>query len=177
MIAQILIAVCGMASVWLSQDQRQTRRRWACIFGLVAQPAWMWSTWEAGQWGIFALSFVYTAGWLRGIWGYWIEPRIDAAIAALDLEPPPPRVSRVTFDDRGLPQTRPPLVSCTACYGDEPCPVCNGTRRVRPVPGVNPPPPGLKPPPPPNPPASRVVCEGTYIREPSGKPKRGVRHG
>jgi hypothetical protein len=72
-IEQIVIAVCGVSSVWLSQDRRESWRRWACIVGLCAQPFWMYATWKAGQWGIFALSFVYTIGWARGIKTHWIK--------------------------------------------------------------------------------------------------------
>lgn len=75
MIEQIVIALCGAASIWLANDPHVARRRWACIIGLVAQPFWMYATFIAGQWGIFALSFVYAAGWLRGVWHYWIIGR------------------------------------------------------------------------------------------------------
>jgi len=71
MIEQIVIAICGIASVFLSQDPRRSWARWACVFGIVTQPFWMYATWQANQWGIFALSFVYAAGWLRGIRTYW----------------------------------------------------------------------------------------------------------
>jgi len=73
MIEQIVIAICGVASVWLSQDKRRAYQRYACLFGIVAQPFWMYATWQAGQWGIFLLSFVYAAGWLRGIHNFWIK--------------------------------------------------------------------------------------------------------
>jgi len=73
MIEQIIIAVCGASSVWLSQDLRPTWRRWACIFGITAQPAWLYATVKAGQCGIVLLTFVYAAGWARGIWFYWIK--------------------------------------------------------------------------------------------------------
>lgn len=71
MIAQSIIVTCGVASVWLSQSPEVRSRRWAPIIGLAAQPFWMWETWVAGQWGIFALSFVYAIGWARGIRTYW----------------------------------------------------------------------------------------------------------
>lgn len=74
MIEQAIIAACGMASIWLANDPRPNWRRWACIIGLAAQPAWMYSSWTAGQFGIFALSFVYSAGWARGIWNQWVKP-------------------------------------------------------------------------------------------------------
>ena len=73
MIEQTIIALCGVASIWLTNDPRLAYRRWACIIGLAAQPFWMIATWQAGQWGIFALAFVYAGGWARGIKHYWID--------------------------------------------------------------------------------------------------------
>lgn len=70
-IAQTIIAVCGVLSIWMSQSPYASTRRWAPWIGLVAQPFWMWETYHAQQWGIFALSFVYAAGWIRGIRTYW----------------------------------------------------------------------------------------------------------
>jgi hypothetical protein len=72
-IDQAIIAVCGVSSIWLANDPVASRRRWACVIGLAAQPAWMYSSYTAGQWGIFALSFVYAAGWMRGIWHSWVK--------------------------------------------------------------------------------------------------------
>jgi hypothetical protein len=73
MIEQAIIAICGISSVWLSQDRRDSVRRWACIIGFVAQPFWLYAAWKASQWGIFALAFVYAAGWARGIWNFWVK--------------------------------------------------------------------------------------------------------
>lgn len=77
-IDQIVIGICGLSSVWLSQDARPNWRRFACIFGLVAQPAWLYSSYHAHQWAIFALAFVYTAGWARGVWNFWLKPELPA---------------------------------------------------------------------------------------------------
>jgi hypothetical protein len=33
----------------------------------------MYATFIAGQWGIFALSFVYAAGWARGVRHHWMR--------------------------------------------------------------------------------------------------------
>jgi hypothetical protein len=70
-IAQSVIVVCGVAAIWLSQHGEDRVRRWACIFGLCAQPAWFYTTAVHEQWGIFAVSFLYTAAWLRGLRTYW----------------------------------------------------------------------------------------------------------
>ena len=71
MIEQVGIAVCGITTVYLSQDLRESRRKWACIFGLLAQPFWFCSAFEAGQWGILILTGIYTLGWLRGVRNHW----------------------------------------------------------------------------------------------------------
>ena len=73
MTEQIIIAVCGIASVWLSQSPAASSRRWAPVIGIAAQPAWLWASYQAAQWGIFALSIVYAIGWARGINTYWLK--------------------------------------------------------------------------------------------------------
>lgn len=72
MIDQIGIAVLGVTAIWLSQAQNIKARRWSSIFGLAAQPFWFYTTFAAGQWGIFVLTFIYTAAWGRGVYTNWI---------------------------------------------------------------------------------------------------------
>lgn len=67
MIAQIGIAIFGVLAVWLSQESRIERRRWAPVFGLVGQPFWFWAAVSTEQWGIVALSVLYTISWARGL--------------------------------------------------------------------------------------------------------------
>lgn len=74
MLEQIAIGLCGIAAVYLSQDERVSRRRFACIFGLVSQPFWFIATWKAQQYGIFALCVLYTASWARGFVIHWWRP-------------------------------------------------------------------------------------------------------
>ncbi|MEP7367728.1 MAG: hypothetical protein ABI972_31090 [Acidobacteriota bacterium] len=71
MIEQAIIAICGVLSVFMSQSPNFDARKWAPIVGLVAQPFWLFASWKAEQYGIFLLSFVYAAGWMRGIRTYW----------------------------------------------------------------------------------------------------------
>ncbi|MCR6650764.1 MAG: hypothetical protein NVV73_04340 [Cellvibrionaceae bacterium] len=73
MAVQALIAVLGVGAVWLSQDRRKSRQKYACIFGLLGQPLWFYATWKAGQWGIFVLSLIYTLAWLKGLQNYWLK--------------------------------------------------------------------------------------------------------
>lgn len=71
MIEQIFLGLFGVTAVFLSQDHRQQWRRWACIFGLASQPFWFYATWKAGQWGIFALCWLYALSWARGFVNQW----------------------------------------------------------------------------------------------------------
>jgi hypothetical protein len=73
MVEQIVIGMCGVAAVFLSQDQRANVRRYACLFGLAGQPAWFWTTWHAKQYGIFALCILYAFSWVRGFYVHWIK--------------------------------------------------------------------------------------------------------
>lgn len=71
MIAQAWIAVFGVAAVWLSQDERESVRRWACVCGLCGQPFWITTALLNHQWGILALTVLYTWSWWRGVRTYW----------------------------------------------------------------------------------------------------------
>lgn len=48
---QIAIALFGALAAWLSQARSEKLRRWACIFGMLGQPAWFYAAWKANQWG------------------------------------------------------------------------------------------------------------------------------
>ena len=74
MIDQLGIAIFGVLAIALSQCERVQLRRWACIAGMCAQPFWFHTTAAHGQWGIFALCFLYAAAWLKGVHTYWWRP-------------------------------------------------------------------------------------------------------
>jgi hypothetical protein len=76
-VEQIAIAFTGVIAIWLSQDTRQERRKFACIFGLIGQPFWFYAAYTAEQWGIFALCFLYTWSWLRGVKNNWLAKPND----------------------------------------------------------------------------------------------------
>ena len=60
-----------VVAVWLANDHRESRRKFACLFGLAGQPFWFYTSFAAGQWGIFAISFIYALAWLKGFRFYW----------------------------------------------------------------------------------------------------------
>lgn len=72
MIAQLGIALFGVAAIWLSQDALESRRRWASVLGLAGQPFWFWATFSAQQWGMFALCFLYSWSWFKGFRLHWM---------------------------------------------------------------------------------------------------------
>jgi hypothetical protein len=73
MIDQIGIALTGVTAIALSQSAPRLQP-YACLFGLAGQPFWIWSAWHAGQWGILALTSLYTLAWAKGLWSHWIRP-------------------------------------------------------------------------------------------------------
>lgn len=86
---QIAIAVTGVVAIWLSQDKRESYRRYACLFGLAGQPFWFYSAWSADQYGIFMLCFLYTWAWIKGVRTHWIKQTMSENGAS----PPPVNIS------------------------------------------------------------------------------------
>lgn len=84
---QIGITLSGVIAVWLTQDKRIAWRRWACIFGMFAQPFWFYAAWKAEQWGIFAMCTLYTYAWARGFWTHWLSPCCHTPMLARSLRP------------------------------------------------------------------------------------------
>lgn len=60
-IAQAVIAVFGVAAIWLSQSSSPESQKWACVFGLIAQPFWFYAALKSRQWGVFILTIACTA--------------------------------------------------------------------------------------------------------------------
>ncbi len=72
---QIGIAVFGVSAIRLSQDHRPNVQRWACVCGLASQPFWYFSAYSNQQWGILALSVIYTWAWAKGVRTHWMGAR------------------------------------------------------------------------------------------------------
>ena len=78
MLDQWAIGILGVITVWLTQCKKLSWRRWACIFGFVAQPFWIYTTWHAGQTGLFVMAILYTLVWMQGIWNHWIKKEVKS---------------------------------------------------------------------------------------------------
>lgn len=74
---QIGIALFGVTAIFLSQDKDENRRKYACIFGLIGQPFWLYTAYSNQQWGVLILSILYTYSWYRGIKNNWINTKDD----------------------------------------------------------------------------------------------------
>ena len=73
MIEQVMIIFTSVTSVWLTQQSNKELKRYACLFGLLAQPFWFYTTYKAEQWGIFSVSFIYSGIWLMGFYNNWVK--------------------------------------------------------------------------------------------------------
>ncbi|WOD12757.1 hypothetical protein RPW65_07920 [Pseudomonas sp. NyZ704] len=73
MITQFGLTVFSLLAIWLTQEKRIERRRWASIFGLASQPFWFYAAISTQQWGVFILSLLYTAVWAKGFYTHWIS--------------------------------------------------------------------------------------------------------
>lgn len=69
MIAQSAILVLSAVGIWLLSCRGAGRAGW--IVGLAAQPFWLWETFNAAQWGMFANALVFTAIYARGLVNHW----------------------------------------------------------------------------------------------------------
>jgi hypothetical protein len=65
MLDQIIIAVCGISSCYCTAKRKTLA---ACIWGLCAEPAWIYHSVNTQAWGIFTLAIVYSLLWGYGIY-------------------------------------------------------------------------------------------------------------
>jgi len=68
-ISQVAIFIFGVSSIVLIAK----RNKWGFMLGLLAQPFWYITSYLNHQWGIFFVSFAYTASWLLGIYEWFYK--------------------------------------------------------------------------------------------------------
>lgn len=78
-LSQWLILICGVGAIWLANERSDRLRRWAPVFGLIGQPAWIIAALEAQQLGVLLVSLLYTVAWARGLFVHWISRAIRQA--------------------------------------------------------------------------------------------------
>lgn len=73
-IVNLVIAMIGVTAITLTQSSNPKVSRFACIFGLVGQPAWFALAIMADSYGLLAVSIMYTQAWWKGFNRLWIKP-------------------------------------------------------------------------------------------------------
>lgn len=69
MIQAAIFILSAAAMLLVSGRSRHARLGWA--LGLTSQPFWLYATFEAGQWGMFALAAFYSVAWANGLRNHW----------------------------------------------------------------------------------------------------------
>jgi hypothetical protein len=70
----IVISVLSLASISLAYYKAKDLRRFACLFGLAAQPFWIAHVVMSEAWGILPLTPAYTVLYLVAIKQHWLAP-------------------------------------------------------------------------------------------------------
>ena len=73
---QLGIIVFGVAAIWLVGLKDPKLMRWGYVCGILSEPFWLWSTWQAEQWGIFALAIFYTVSWINGLRNHFFKDNL-----------------------------------------------------------------------------------------------------
>lgn len=74
---QAAIAALGLTAIWCMGSPKARVRRVGAVFGLLSQPLWLTTTYQAEQWGMLLLSFAYTIAWIRAIRAPIVEHAVD----------------------------------------------------------------------------------------------------
>jgi hypothetical protein len=73
--AQIMLFVFGASAIYLV-GRKDKFRKWGFIVGMCGQPFWFYTQIIDKNWGIVALSCIYTFSWGMGIYNNWIKKNI-----------------------------------------------------------------------------------------------------
>ena len=72
---QTVILITSALSIWLV-TRREDWSKYGYIIGLIGQPFWLYSSIQAEQWGIMALTIFYSYSWSQGIYYNWIKKNV-----------------------------------------------------------------------------------------------------
>jgi len=67
MVAQAGIFTFGVLGIILVAR----KNKWGFVFGLLSQPFWFITSIQNGQWGIVAVSIIYTFSWAYGVYNWF----------------------------------------------------------------------------------------------------------
>lgn len=75
MIAEYLISTLSLTSIALAYWPYQDWRRYGCLFGLAAQPCWLYLVTQNGLWGLLPLTPTFSAVYIWTAWHHWGNKR------------------------------------------------------------------------------------------------------
>ncbi len=67
----IFLAVLSIAALYSVTHQNPRLRKAAPIFGVTAQPFWLYAAWTSQEWGILVVTCVYAAIWIKDLVYTW----------------------------------------------------------------------------------------------------------
>jgi len=70
--SQIMIFFGGIL-VAFSLNMNNRFSKYGPVLGVIFQPFWFYTTYLDRAWGTFALSFVYLAFYIAGIYNFWLR--------------------------------------------------------------------------------------------------------
>lgn len=72
MIIQIFLFILSASAMFLI-SRTESWKKWGFVLGLLSQPFWFMTTIPSKQWGLVALSCLYTFSWCQGIYLYFFK--------------------------------------------------------------------------------------------------------
>lgn len=72
-VAQAVILLCGLSTVFLSTAVSFRVRRLACLFGMFSQPFWLYTSFTSEQWGVLILSVLFWFRWTQVFIRDWFK--------------------------------------------------------------------------------------------------------
>ncbi len=70
-VSQVAIFILGTLAIILIAK----KNKWGFVAGFLSQPFWYITAYINEQWGIFFISFIYTASWSYGIYEWFFKDK------------------------------------------------------------------------------------------------------
>lgn len=96
-IAALVILVLSAAGIWILSWRGTSRLGW--VISLAAQPFWLYVTFDAGQWVLFANAMLWTGAFTHGLVRHWNSTEDDQLEAMAQEADDIELIGRVAIDD------------------------------------------------------------------------------
>lgn len=73
-LVNLAIAINGVVAITLTQSDDPKVSKWACVFGLIGQPAWFALAIMGNSYGLLVVSVMYAQAWWKGFNRLWLKP-------------------------------------------------------------------------------------------------------